>query len=384
MLVLGLMATMSANVVINGAAFLIPALHLDLGLHLAQAGLLVAMPNLGVAVTIIGWGYLVDLVGERVVLAAGLGLTAAVTFAAALADSLVAVGVFLFMAGMAAASNTAASGRLVVGWFPPERRGVAMGIRHTASPLGVALGALVIPQLAQHHGVGAALLFPAVLCAVCAVACALGVLDPPRPPRAEAPAHHLVNPYRGSTVLWRIHAASMLLVVPQSVVWTFTLVWLMADRRWSAASAGVVVVVAQLLGALGRVAAGHWSDHIGARLRPIRTIAVAAALAMLVLGLTDHLGSSVSVAVVVIASVITVTDNGLAYVAIAERAGPYWSGRALGVQYTGQTLTTASIPPIFGALIAVAGYPLAFAASAVFALAAPPVVPVHADQPQSG
>ncbi|WP_422744136.1 MFS transporter [Mycobacterium sp. WMMD1722] len=370
---------MSANVVINGAAFLIPALHLDLGLHLAQAGLISAMPSLGVAVTIISWGYLVDRVGERVVLAAGLGLTAAVTFAAALADSLFAVGTFLFLAGMAAASNNAASGRIVVGWFPPQRRGLAMGIRHTAAPLGVALAAMVIPHLAHRYGIAAALLFPAALCTVTAIACAVAVLDPPRPPRSEAPAHHRVNPYRESKVLWRIHLASMLLVVPQSVVWTFTLVWLMADRRWSAASAGAVVVVAQLLGALGRVAAGHWSDYIGARLRPIRTIGVAAALSMLVLGLTDHFGSPVSVAVVIVASVITVTDNGLAYVAIAERAGPYWSGRAIGVQYTGQMVTAAGIPPLFGALIAVAGYPLAFAASALFALAAPPVVPVHAD-----
>ncbi|MCZ8378351.1 MFS transporter [Mycobacterium sp. CPCC 205372] len=386
MLVIGLTATMCANVVINGVAFLIPALHLELGLHLAQAGLVSAMPSLGVAATIIGWGYLVDRVGERIVLTVGLGLTAAATFAAAAADNLVAVGAFLFLGGMAAASNNAASGRLVVGWFPPERRGLAMGIRHTAAPLGVALGALVIPQLAQRHGIAAALMFPAVLCAASAAVCALGVLDPPRPPRAQAPAHHLANPYRGSTVLWRIHAASMLLVVPQSVVWTFTLVWLMADHHWSAASAGVVVVVAQVLGALGRVVAGHWSDYIGARLRPIRTIAVAAALAMVVLGLTDHLGSIVSVTIVLIASMITVTDNGLAYVAIAERAGPYWSGRAIGVHYTGQMVTMAGIPPAFGALIAVAGYPLAFAASALFALAAPPVVPVHADRsdPTSG
>lgn len=380
MLFIGLTATMCANVVINGVAFLIPALHLNLDLHLAQAGLVSAMPSLGVAVTIIGWGALVDRVGERIVLATGLGLTAAATFAAAAADSLVAVGAFLFLGGMAAASNSAASGRLVVGWFPPERRGVAMGIRHTASPLGVALGAMVIPQLAQRHGVGAALLFPAVLCAVSAAVCAVWVLDPPRLPRADAPAEHLANPYRGDAVLWRIHAASMLLVVPQSVVWTFTLVWLMADRGWSAASAGVVVVVAQLLGAVGRVAAGHWSDYLGARLRPIRVIGAAAALAMLVLALTDHLRSPLSVLVLIVASIITVTDNGLAYVAIAERAGPYWSGRALGVQYTGQMVTMAGIPPVFGALIAVVGYPLAFAASAVFALAAPPVVPVHADR----
>jgi hypothetical protein len=58
----------------------------------------------------------------------------------------------------------------------------------------------------------------------------------PAAPAAQAPADDLANPYRGSGVLWRIHAVSVLLVVPQCVVWTFTLVWLITDRGWSAAS----------------------------------------------------------------------------------------------------------------------------------------------------
>jgi hypothetical protein len=49
------------------------------------------------------------------------------------------------------------------------------------------------------------------------------------------------------------------------------------------------------------------------------------------LALTDQLDSPVSIVVMVIASVITVSDNGLAFTAIAEIAGPFWSGRALGL-----------------------------------------------------
>ena len=183
------------------------------------------------------------------------------------------------------------------------------------------------------------------------------MIDPPRPPRAEAAEADLANPYRGSSVLWRIHAVSVLLVVPQVVVWTFTLVWLMSDRGWSAASAGAMVTAAQVLGAAGRIAAGRWSDMVGSRLRPIRTIALAAAAAMGLLALTGWLDSPISVAVMVIASVITVSDNGLAFTAIAEIAGPFWSGRALGTQNTSQLLTAGIAPPLFGGLIGVAGYP---------------------------
>jgi MFS family permease len=388
MLGIALSATLCANVFINGAAFLIPTLHAERGLDLAKAGLLSSMPSFGMVATLIAWGYIVDRVGERIVLAVGSALTAAAAFAAASVHSLVAVGALLFLGGMAAASSNSASGRLVVGWFPPQRRGLVMGIRQTAQPLGVGLGALVIPRLAESHGVSVALLFPAMVCAVSAVVCAVAVVDPPRPMRHEADVADLANPYRGSSVLWRIHAVSVLLVVPQVVVWTFTLVWLMSDRGWSAASAGAMVTAAQFLGAGGRIAAGRWSDTAasrssdlaGSRLRPIRTIALAAAAAMALLALTDWLNSPISVAMMVIASVITVSDNGLAFTAIAEIAGPFWSGRALGTQNTSQLLMAGIAPPLFGALIGIAGYPVAFAVCALFPLIAMPVIPVEKDQ----
>jgi MFS family permease len=137
-----------------------------------------------------------------------------------------------------------------------------------------------------------------------------------------------------------------------------------------------MVTAAQLLGAAGRIAAGRWSDIAGSRLRPIRAIALAAAAAMALLGLTDWLHSPLSVAVMVLASVITVSDNGLAFTAIAEIAGPFWSGRALGTQNTSQLLAAGIAPPLFGGLIGAVGYPVAFAVCALFPLIAMPVVPV--------
>ena len=377
MLAIALGATLFANVFINGTAFRIPTLDRDLGagMDLAQAGLISAMPKFGMVFTLIPWGYLVDHLGERFVLWTGSALTAAASAAAAFSHSLVLMAGFFLLGGMAAASSNSASGRLVVGWFPPEQRGLAMGIRQTAQPLGVGLGALVIPGLAADHGVGPAMLFPAAVCALAAVICLVAVTDPPRPPRGEAPAEDLANPYRGSSTLWRIHAVSVLLVVPQALVWTFTLVWLIAARGWSPQSAGVLVMLAQLLGALGRIAAGRWSDRVGSRLQPIRVIAGVAAATMALLALTDFLDSGSSVVVMIVASMVTVSDNGLAFTAIAEIAGPFWSGRALGVQNTSQLLATGLTPPLFGALITAAGYPVAFAVCALFPLVAIPLVP---------
>ncbi|HEX7321508.1 MAG TPA: MFS transporter, partial [Mycobacterium sp.] len=80
------------------------------------------------------------------------------------------------------------------------------------------------------------------------------------------------------------------------------------------------------------------------------------------------------------ASVITVSDNGLAFTAIAEIAGPFWSGRALGTQNTSQLVAAGLTPPLFGVLIGAAGYPLAFAVCAIFPLAALPMVPADPER----
>jgi sugar phosphate permease len=375
MLGVSLAATLCANVFINAIPFLIPALVAQRHINMGEAGLLASMPNFGMVVTLIAWGYALDRAGERIVLTVGLGLTAVAAFAAASVDSIVAVAVFLFLGGMAAASTLAASGRLVTGWFRPDQRGVAMGIRQTAQPLGIAVGALVLPQLGKHD-FSAALLFPAGACALAAVATVVAVRDPPFSTETAAGDRELENPYRKTASLWRIHLASMLLMVPQPVVLTFMLVWAMSEHGLSMLWAGVLLGGSQLLGALCRTAAGRWSDRIDSRMRPLRIIAAATALVMVALAITDHLGWGIAVAVMAVASAIT-GDNGLPFIAVPEIAGPFWSGRALGTQNTVERLVVAVAPPIFGTMIGAAGYPLAFAVSGVFPLVALPFLPVR-------
>jgi MFS family permease len=372
--------TSSSFLFINGVAFLIPALVARRGTSLVEAGLLASMPSWGMVVTLIFWGYLTDRLGERIVMTVGSALTAAAAYAAASVHSLVAMGVFLFLGGMAAASSNTAGGGLVSGWFPPNKRGLAMGIRQTAQPLGIALGALVIPELTES-GPNSGLMFPVLLCTVSALASAIGIVDPPRKPRAAASDKELANPYRGSFTLWRIHTASALLMMPQAVTVTFMLVWLVDHNGWSIAAAGGLVTISQLLGALGRIVVGRWSDRVGSRMRLVRVIAIAAAANMFLLALVDHHGSRFDVPLMMAISVLAVLDNGLEATAITEFAGPFWSGRALGTQNTSQRVMAAAAPPLFGALITAAAYPPAWALCGLFPLAAVALVPVRLRPP---
>ena len=126
---------------------------------------------------------------------------------------------------------------------------------------------------------------------------------------------------------------------------------------------------------MGRILVGRWSDRVGSRMRPVRIIAVAAALTLFLLASPTTSNSRLEVVLMIAISVIAVLDNGLEATAITEFAGPYWSGRALGIQNTTQRLMAAAGPPMFGALITAAAYPPAWALCGLFPLAAVPLVP---------
>ena len=373
MLALGVLAQAAGTLVVSTPAYLIPLLHLQQGIPLPQVGLLVAAPTVGLVLTLVAWGALADRVGERWVIAGGLALAAGLTALAAVVDGLVPLGVLLLLAGGATGSCNAASGRVVVGWFPKRRRGLAMGIRQMSQPLGVAAAALVVPPLAAAGGVAAPLWVGAGATAVLAVACALGITDPPRPPRSVLAA--TVSPYRRDGFLVRVHLVSVLLVVPQFTLATFGLVWLIADLRWSATAAGLVVAAAQFVGAGGRIVVGSLSDRLG-RMRLLRLVSLAGVAGLLLLAVAGGAGWAVPAAILlVVTTTVSVADNGLAFTSVAEAAGPAWSGRALGVQNTGQFLAASAVAPGIGALIGVVGYPVAFALVAVAPLLALPLVP---------
>jgi MFS family permease len=376
MLVVGGGSQTATALLISTPAYLIPLLHTQRGLSLAEAGLIATAPNVGVLLTLILWGAAVDRWGERLILVTGLVVAVVGALVSIAASGYVALGFAFALCGVGAAATSATSGRVVIGWFPVEKRGLAMGLRQMALPLGMAAGALVVPPLTAGGDIAPALVVAAVVVAVAAVASLLFIVNPPRPTRAVDAEGRPANPYRGDATLLRIHLVSALLVVPQYVLVTFGLVWLIADQQWDPVAAGIVVAAAQLLGAGGRVLVGILSDRVGGRLRPLRWVALAGIPLLLLTAGAGALHWAPGVAVFyILASCVSVADNGLAFTAVAEIAGPHWSGRALGAQNTGQFITAAVIAPVAGLLITATGYSLAFALIAVAPALAVPLVP---------
>jgi MFS family permease len=380
---LGVAAQASGSVLIATPAYLIPLLHLRRGMPLAQAGLLSAAPSFGMVLTLVAWGAVADRYGERWVISGGIALTAVFAFAAAAVSNYTGLGILLLLGGAAAASTSSASGRVVAAWFPRSRRGLAMGIRQMSQPLGVTVAALAVPSLAARAGIAAPLLLAGSLAAVLALACAVGITTPSRPQATEATqatqaTQGSVNPYRDGFFLPRIHLLSALLVVPQFTLSTFGMIWLITAFGWNATAAGVLIAAAQFIGAVGRIFVGHLSDRVGSRTRVLRWVAVSGVVVMLALAGAGALHWSVASAVVlVIASTVSVADNGLSFTSVAEASGRAWSGKALGIQNTGQFIAASVVGPGIGALITAVGYPFAFALVALTPLASIPLVPAQ-------
>src|SRR5215468_10528921 len=386
MLLTGLVALTAGCAFQYGLAYLIPALRQQ-GFSLELASTLVACPTIGLLATLIAWGAAADRWGERVVLASGLALAGAALLAAAAAHGAVALGICLVVGGAAGGSVFAASGRLILGWFARHERGFAMGIRQSAQPLGVALAAATLPALGDGgKGTTPPLVFLGGFCLLAAVLVVALVRDPARPQAAsaaEGSPGRAASPYR-QPVLWRIHAASALLVVPQFTVATFALVYLVDGRGWTALAAGRLLAVAQVGGAATRLAVGYWSDRVGSRMRPMRLLAAGTAAGMAALAVAAAAGAAAAVPLLIACALVAVSTNGLAFTAVAEYAGSAWAGRALGVQNTGQNALAAATPPVLALAIGVLGYGASFAVVGAFPVVAAALVPVAAERTLAG
>lgn len=379
-LAVGLFGLVTGCAAQYGMSFLIPAMRAE-GMSLQTASLLVTAPIAGILCTLIGWGWAADRWGERLILAVGLAGAGVAELGAAFVEDTLARWFLLFAAGAMSGSIHSASGRLILGWFGARERGLAMGIRQMGLPLGIAAAAVVLPPLAVG-GIGSALALAGVACLASAALVILVVRDPTRPP--VAPRTSSASPYRAA-YLWRIHAASGLLVIPQLALVVYAFDYLVTGLGWSITAAGALMAATQVGGALSRVVAGWWSDRVGSRLEPMRLVAVAIGVSVLLLAVLAMVRLGPIVVALGAASVLTAAPNGLAFTAVAERAGARWAGRALGVQNTFQTVIAALVPAPLAILITAgggkaAGYALAFAVIVAFPFVAAAVIPTASER----
>jgi sugar phosphate permease len=315
-------------------------------------------------VTLLPWGLLADRLSERIVIALGLVGAAGALLAAGWTHSYGAVLLTLFVAGAFGASVNAASGRAVMGWFPANERGLALGVRQTALPIGGAVAAAALPWIAGAGGTKLAFVVLGCACLAGAVVASVFMRDAPA---RGAALGDVTAPLRDRQA-WLVGTGSGLFLTAQVAITGFLVLFLHEHRGVHTGAAAALLAGINVLGVCARIASGRWSDRIRARIAPIRSVGVLLGVATAVVAAFVDAPLAVLVPALVVAGVVSLSWNGLAVAVAAESAAGGRVGAAIGFQQTMLGVVSAAVPPLFAAL-AGSSWRLAFALSALAPLA---------------
>ena len=192
-----------------------------------------------------------------------------------------------------------------------------------------------------------------------AVAAAFWLRDGPRIESAAPPAPDAARDPR----IWRLSAASSLMIIGQVGVTSLLVLYLYSERGWTPAHAALALGGVQLGAAAARVSAGRWSDLLGERIEPFRrlaTLAGALLLAAVVLGPPAVMAGGVA----------AMSWNGLSFTAAAEISGRRQAGKAMGIQNTAMRVVAAGVPVGLAALASAVSWSLVFVVMGVTPLIA--------------
>ena len=357
----GTLAQASFSTVTFALAVLAPALRDEYDLSLAQIGVMLAAEWIGLALAMLPWGFAADRYGERWTLAIGLSGCAVCLAGAAFAPTFEILFVLLLLAGALGGSVQSGSGRAVMSWFAREERGLALGVRQTAVPVGGLIAAVTMPVLGEPR---AGLLFLSLFVLTGAL---VGALVFRSGAQHELEASDVESTLRDRR-LWRVCGVSGLYVVPQVALMGFAVLFLHDERGFTTGDAAAVLAVSQLLAAALRIGVGRWSDILGSRVRPLRLIGVAVAVMLVAVALAAAWSPWILVPAIAVATAMSMAWNGLSFTIAAEIGGSR-SGAAIGIQQTALAAAGVGVPVAFAAAVSATSWQAAFLAAAVFPLA---------------
>lgn len=349
---------------------LLPLIVEDWGLSGVEAGVVFAAFQAGYVVAILPAGRLADVHSTRRVVAAGaVGTGLASVGFAALADGIYVGTALRFVAGVCMAGVYVPGMRFLSDWYPPERRGRAMGVYVGAFSLSTGLSFLLSSTIASVVDWPVAIAATSVGALVAGPLMLFGTRDPPdaspagvrfdRSLLANRSYRYAVGVYAGHS--WEVFGVrnwmqAFLVAAPA-----------IAATDDPTVTAGLLTGTMLSLGGLGNLLGGWTSDRLG-RTPTVAVALGASALLSLGMGLFSGLSIPLLIALVAVYGVVLVADSSPTSTVVTEVVDDENVGVALALQSLVGFAATAISPVVFGAALDAGGFELAFPTLAVGAV----------------
>lgn len=342
-----------------GLPALAPFVRADLGLSLAETGVVLGAFDLGALLAFYATGLATERAGERRVMAAGAVATGLMAVLGALAPSVRLLALALAAAGAGFPSSQVAGSHAVMAAFPARERGVAMGVRQAGLPVGGLLAAFLLPWVASVAGWRWGLVVAGTGCALAGALTyvALGPHEGAQglhhPRRAQG-----IDPWRAPREFFRsvplvlTTLTACLLAAGQFGLTGYLPLYFVDRFGWEAQRAARLLLFVHVGGIVGRMAWGWVSDRwFGAdRPKPIALAACCAAATVVALALLarwDGVPAWVAAVLALLSGFTLLGWNGLYVTLLSELA---WAASAVmvGLSMTVLYVFTMLAPPVFG------------------------------------
>jgi len=331
-----------------------PVIQGDLGLSVTQVGLLVSGYYMAQTIGAVPAGGLADRigVGSALLISHVLLIGGALIFSFADAFSGAVAGTVVMGFGYSIVNPSTAKGILT--WFSIRRRATAMGVKQTGVPIGGVLaatnGALVTLFSWQS-------IFITIACVtlVSGLLCIL-LVDP----QHQGTHKSIAATLRQMLHVGRITNIRVLFLanIPwnmgQANFFSYLTIFMRDAAGASQPVAGLVMGLAQLSSALGRIGWGLVSDTLFRGARKWITVGLCGASAVFMLAMTavePGLGLWLGVALAIGLGVTIASYPTLAQTLAVESVEPGQAGAAMGYSLMGTSIGGVIGPPIFGAVV---------------------------------
>jgi EmrB/QacA subfamily drug resistance transporter len=155
----------------------LPSLGRDLGASAVQIGLVEQFYVLSLAMFMLTFGRLGDIVGQRIMFLLGLVVFTLLTFFLGFAASILLVIVLRFFQGLGAAMMLSGSMALVAAAFPPHLRARKIGLVSACTYVGLSIGPVIGGYVTLHFGWRHIFLMPVPIGIVAILTCLFGMQE---------------------------------------------------------------------------------------------------------------------------------------------------------------------------------------------------------------